>query len=108
MSFSEDKGRVLENAVYLFLRNSGQKMYYFKEKYECDFVLFSKKNCTTAIQVCKEITIDNQPREFNGLLEAMDYFNLKEGIVITQNQKDVFQIENKTIKLIPCFEYFLT
>ncbi|MGB0880699.1 MAG: ATP-binding protein [Polaribacter sp.] len=107
LSFSEDKGRVLENAVFLFLRNKGQKMYYFKEKYECDFVLFTKKKCTKAVQVCQEITTDNQPREFNGLLEAMNYFNLKEGIIITQNQKDEFQIENKTVKLIPCFEYFL-
>jgi uncharacterized protein len=107
LSFSQDKGRILENAVFVFLRNYGAKMYYFKEKNECDFVLFDKEKCTKALQVCYEINSDNKTREINGLLEAMHFFDLEEGFIITQNQKDVLQIENKTIHLIPAFEYFM-
>lgn len=106
LSFSSDNGRKLENAVYIYLRNKGAKMYYFKEKNECDFVLFDKEKCTTALQICYEINGDNKTRELNGLLEAMQFFDLKEGYIITQNQKDSLQIEDKTVYLIPAFEYF--
>ncbi len=106
LSFSSDNGRKLENAVYIYLRNKGIKMYYFKEKSECDFVLFDRDKCTTAIQVCYEINGDNKTRELNGLLEAMQFFELKEGFIITQNQKDSLKIEDKTVYLIPAFEYF--
>ena len=107
LSFSQDKGRILENAVYIYLRNYGTKMYYFKEKNECDFVMFKKEKCTTAIQVCYEINADTKTRELNGLLEAMQFFDLKEGFIITQNQKDTLQLEEKTIYLVPAFEYFM-
>ena len=107
LSFSQDNGRILENAVYIHLRNMGTKMYYFKEKNECDFVLFDKEKCTTALQVCYEINADNKTRELDGLLEAMQFFNLEEGLIITQNQKDTIKTKNKTIYLIPAFEYFM-
>lgn len=107
LSFNSDNGRKLENAVYIYLRNKGTKMYYFREKSECDFVLFDNDKCTAAVQVCYEINGDNKDRELNGLLEAMQFFDLKEGFVITQNQKDSLQIEEKTIFLIPAFEYFM-
>ena len=107
LSFSQDNGRILENAVYIHLRNMGTKMYYFKEKNECDFVLFEKEKCTTALQVCYEINADNKTRELDGLLEAMQFFNLEEGLIITQNQKDTIKTKNKTIYLIPAFEYFM-
>ena len=107
LSFSSDNGRKLENAVYIFLRNKGIKMYYFREKFECDFVLFDKDKCTTALQVCYEINPDNKTRELNGLLEAMQFFDLKEGFIITQNQKDSLKIGDKMVYLIPAFEYFM-
>jgi predicted AAA+ superfamily ATPase len=107
LSFSSDNGRKLENAVYIYLRNKGTKMYYFREKNECDFVLFDKEICTSAVQVCYEIDGDNKTRELNGLLEAMQFFDLKEGFIITQNQKDSLKIEDKTVYLIPAFDYFI-
>jgi uncharacterized protein len=106
--FSSDNGRKLENAVYIYLRNKGTKMFYFREKNECDFVLFDKGKCTAALQVCYEINGDNKKRELDGLVEAMQFFDLKEGFIITQNQKDSLQIEDKTIYLIPAFAYFVS
>lgn len=106
LSFSKDKGRILENAVYLFLRNKGTKMYYFREKSECDFVLFNKEKCIAVLQVCYELNSDNKKREIDGLLEAMQYFDLTEGSIVTQDQKDVLTIGEKIIYLIPAFEYF--
>ena len=51
--------------------------------------------------------IQNITKELNGLMEAMQFFDLKEGFIITQNQKDSLQIKDKTVYLIPAFEYFV-
>ena len=107
LSFSEDHGRKLENAVFLFLRNQGKKIYYFREKQECDFVIFEKNKCRHAIQVCLELNTDNQKRELNGLLEAVNYFELASGTIVTLNQKDQLTVEGKTVYLVPAHEFFL-
>lgn len=101
LSFSEDNGRKLENLVYQQLRRKNQELYYFKGKKECDFVVRSKNQSIQLIQVCYDLTIDNKDREINGLLEAMDFFELKEGIIVTLDQQEEFQLNDKVIKVIP-------
>ena len=107
LSFSEDKGRILENAVYIHLRNQGIKMYYFREKRECDFVLFEQEKCVNAIQVCQEVHAENQEREISGLLEAMTFFDLQKGFIVTFNQEDTLEMDGKTIYLVPSTVFFL-
>ena len=107
LSFSEDKGRLLENAVYQFLKqNSNYTLYYFREQKECDFVVFEKRNCKMLIQVCEIINGDNKKREIDGLLEAMQYFKMQEGIIITKNQTDILTIGEFHIKLIAAYDFF--
>lgn len=36
---SEDRGRLLENGVFLHLRMQSKEIYFHKEKKECDFVV---------------------------------------------------------------------
>lgn len=105
LSFTKDKGRLLENIVYIYLRQNSTKLFYFKEKGECDFVVFDKEKCTMLIQVCDEVHSENKDREINGLLEAMKFFELKEGIIVTKNQKDTLRFEDHVIQLIPAFEF---
>jgi predicted AAA+ superfamily ATPase len=100
LSLLKDQGRLLENAVYIHLRNQDNKMFYFKEKHECDFVLFNREKPECVIQVCYEINSDNQLREFSGLLEAMEYFGLEEGQIITLNQNDTMEVAGKKITLL--------
>src|SRR3989344_5712566 len=38
-SFSEDKGRMLENMAFINLRKKHKEIFYFQEKGECDFVV---------------------------------------------------------------------
>jgi len=42
-------------------------------------------------------------REISGLLEAMNYFNLKTGLIITINQTDQFIIYDNTIRVKPFY-----
>ena len=107
LSFTKDKGRLLENAIYIYLRQLHLKLFYFREKGECDFVVFDQEKCLMAIQVCEEIHSDNKDREINGLLEALRFFNLKKGVIVTKNQKDILKYEDIEIELIPGYEFVL-
>jgi predicted AAA+ superfamily ATPase len=107
LSFSKDKGRLLENLVYQFLRQKQYQLFYFRENKECDFVVFEKNKCKQVIQVCSQIDGDNKARELDGLIEAMEFFKLKEGFIITLNQKDKLGFNGKTVYLIPAFEFIV-
>lgn len=100
LSLSSDYGRLLENALAVYFRSNGIKMYYFKEKNECDFVLFKGNKCLMAVQVCYHLSNDNLQRETNGLLEVMDFFELKEGYIVTLNQTDTLKSGNKKINIL--------
>ena len=82
-------------------------MPYFKEKGECDFVSFAKGKAQEAIQVCYHIDDSNFEREYNGLVEAMEAFKLNEGTIVTLNQKDLFEKDGFTVRLLPAHEYLL-
>ncbi len=101
MSFSEDKGRLLENMVMMELRRESSEIYYFSEKYECDFVVFKNNKLQSLIQVCLQIDESNLAREVAGLTEAMQFFGKDHGIIVTAAQADTFIIEQKTITVLP-------
>ncbi len=105
VSGSPDLGRLLENTVYLSLRRSQKEIWYFKEKNECDFICRQEKNKYSAIQVTWQVGLQNEKREIEGLLEAMDQLNLTEGTIITFNQEDRLVKDGKTVKLIPAWKW---
>ena len=61
-SFTEDARHKLENLIHLFFRKTSEEVFYFKEKGECDFVTFEKKQPVSAIQVCLHLTSENLDR----------------------------------------------
>ncbi len=107
LSFSKDKGRLLENIVYLYLRKKNYDLSYFREKTECDFIVFEKGKCKMAMQVCQHLHNENKERETRGLLEAMEFFGLKTGIIVTQGQRDVLRLDNRKIELIPAHQFLM-
>ena len=107
LSFSNDTGRLFENAVYLQLRRTYKELYYFREKGECDFVVKEKNKVTNAIQVCTELSQETLPRELNGLVEALTFFDLEEGIIITMHQEDEIVQDEKKIHVIPAWKWFI-
>lgn len=105
-SFSGDHGRILENLVFLHLRRNCKEIFYFSEKGECDFVTFHKGTVNDVVQVCYELNPDNLDRELNGLFQALSFFELSEGTIVTLNQSDTFERDGLTAKAVPCHEYF--
>lgn len=102
-TFSSNFGRKLENLIYLHLRLKNKEIFYFKEKGECDFVIKTEGVISHAIQVCSEMNDENFNREFAGLMAALEYFNLSEGVIVTTNQSDEFNKNGKKIRLVPAY-----
>ncbi len=103
-STSEDKGQKLENIILLELVKKEAEVFYFKERGECDFIT-KKDGKLNAIQVTFELNDKNKEREINGLLAALSYLELEEGIIITNNQERELEVDGKKIKVIPAWKW---
>jgi len=106
--FSEEKGRLLENLVFMELMRQGKEIFYFKGKNECDFVIRDGINITGVIQACHSLNgFETREREINGLLEAMSFFNLEDGLVLTDDTEENFEQTGKHIKIMPVWKWLL-
>jgi predicted AAA+ superfamily ATPase len=106
-TLTEDRGRKLENLVFLHLRKSFDELYYFDEKGECDFVAVKNSQVIELVQVCYELTPDNLKREKNGLLQAMRFFNLTKASIVTFSNSDLIKEDEYEIMVVPAFKYLL-
>ncbi|HNS30335.1 MAG TPA: ATP-binding protein [Tenuifilaceae bacterium] len=103
-SFSPDWGQRLENMVFWELRRQNFELFYYNENNaECDFVVTRNGDVQILIQVCQSLNADNMHREAEGLTNAMEYFNLLKGYIITLNQRDTMVSEEKSIEVIPAY-----
>ena len=107
INFSQNKGKILENAVFVELKRRNKEVYYYSNKNECDFIIKDGTRITEAIQVCYVLDDTNREREINGLLEAMDKFKLKEGIILTREQTEEISGGNKKIQIMPVFRWLM-
>lgn len=57
--------------------------------------------------MCAEVSKENLPRELKGLMEALTFFDLEEGIIITMNQEDEIVQDEKKIHVIPAWKWFI-
>jgi uncharacterized protein len=105
VSFSSNQGRMLENLAFLNLRRLGKEVFYFKEEKECDFVVREGNKITQAIQVCYNLNEDNKEREINGLIAALEAFDLPEGLILTFSQQDILNVDGKKIAILPTWRW---
>src|SRR3989344_1846971 len=107
LNFTPNKGRNIENNVYIELKRKGKEIYYYADKKECDFILKEDTRITTAIQVCYALDNSNKEREITGLLDAMKTFKLKEGLILTYEQTEEFERDGKKIRIMPICKWML-
>lgn len=101
-------GHKLENLVYLKLRNPDDSMFYFvndADGTECDFVIERRDGTFGAVQVCWELSRDNEEREINGALHAMERFGLKEAVLVTRDQSDLISEGGRIIRVVPAWKW---
>lgn len=104
-AFSENKGKFLENIVFLALRKKYVDIYYYKTKKdkEVDFYLPREK---TFIQVSQSILESiTREREISALCEAMNEVEKTVGVIVTENEKDELVFNNIKICVIPIYEW---
>ncbi len=105
---SSNSGRYLENMVFLELKRRNKEVFYFSEKGECDFVIRKRNKIAEAIQVTECLDKQNREREVDGLVSALKKFNLKFGLILTNDEEDKFQKDGKKIKVMPVWKWILT
>ena len=106
--FNENRGRLLENLVFIELKRRSKEIYYHKAKKECDFVIKKGLEIIEAIQVATNMDdIDTRNREVVGLIDAMKTYNLKEGLILTEDEEGVEQHLDKTIRIVPIWRWLL-
>ena len=106
--FSENKGKLLENIVFIKLKNKyNNEIYYFSDKNECDFIVRVDSKIEKAIQVCYDLNDENKEREINGLINAMEKFNLKSGLILTLDKDEEIKKDNKRIKIQSIWKWLL-
>ena len=107
--FSENRGRLLENLIFLELRRGGIPIFYYKTAggHEVDFLLRDKGR-GKLIQVCYDLNhIDTFSREKKALLVGLQELGTSTGTIITDYEKRVEQIGKYTVNVIPAWEWML-
>ena len=105
--FSDDKGRMLENLVYIELLRRGKSVYFFKNPRECDFIMEERGTVTGAIQVCFELDRENRGRELGGLTGAIGAHGLDGGIILTYNQEETIMNGDSAISVPPVWKWLI-
>jgi len=106
-AFSENRGRLLENAVFMALQRGGGEIYYHKDRYECDFITRSNRKITQAIQVTESLADpDTKTREIRGLCEALEEYSLPEGTIVTRRDSGEEIVGEKKIHIRPVYDWF--
>lgn len=108
MDYQVDKGRLLENLIFLQLRRKYQEIYYLKGIREIDFCFISEgvlQLVNVAFSISGKETYD---REINGLLEAMNRMSISESTLIIGDGNSLkLTLNNCQINIIPAWQWLI-
>lgn len=107
---SENFGRLYENIVAIELLRNGFDLFYWKARNqdEVDFVIKKGTKVTQLIQVCYEMeNTDVKQREVKALNKAMEIFDLKQGLVITNKIVGEQKIDGRKIVYKPLWKWLI-
>ena len=106
--FSDDRGNAMEQAVFLELRRKGKEIYFYKERYECDFIVKEGNSVSEAIQVAYLLPDEKtRNREIRGITDACKAFGLKKATLITFDMSQDFTVEKIKIRAVPLYRWLL-
>ena len=106
-------GRLMENLVLIELKRRGykenQNLFYWRDYTgkEVDFIIKEGGRVKQLIQVCYELTPDNEKREIGALMKASRELNCKNLQIITWNQEDTIERGNLKIEITPLWKWLL-
>lgn len=109
MSFSEDRGRMLDNAVFLHLKRVGGELYYYKGKSgEVDFVIKRADGLLDLVQVCWGLAdAKTKEREIASLAGAMKELRVTDATIVTFEESDTLKISEGAVRILPVYQYLV-
>jgi len=100
--FSEDRGKFLENLVFIELMRRGKEVYYHRDRAQCDFLVKEGLKVTQAIQASYSLEEPaTRERELRGLLSAMSRYGLNEGLILTMDDFEDLEKDGRKIRVRP-------
>jgi hypothetical protein len=109
-SLSEDRGKLLENLVFLHLLKNEEEVFYYKTKsnLEVDFLIREKQKIKMLVQVCVSLgRIETREREIKATAAAMRELNLKNALILTDNEEETIKSEAGDIVVKPVYKWLL-
>ena len=110
ISFSENIGKIMENAVFLELLRREEEIFYFKAgtKEEADFVVKEGRKIKKIVQVCYDFSgLKTKKRETDSLIKASNELKCNNLLIITWDYETEEKIKGKKIKLVPFWKWLL-
>lgn len=107
-SLSKDYGKLLENTVFLHLYRKYKKIFFYKEKTECDYVFLDEKGKFHAVQVSYSLSdAETKKRETEGLVSACKRLDIRRGIIITMAEEYEFTADGIDITVLPAYKFLI-
>jgi predicted AAA+ superfamily ATPase len=108
--FSKNKGKFLENLVFLELRRRYAEIYYYKtaNSLEVDFLIKNGRKDISLIQVADNL--DNEKtrqREIDALIHAMDELKINKALILTEDTEEEIKLKGKIILAQPIYKWLL-
>ncbi|HPO05901.1 MAG TPA: ATP-binding protein [Candidatus Gracilibacteria bacterium] len=107
ISPSLNLGRILENIVFLELKRRGKTVFFHRNKYECDFVTWENNQIKELFQVCYDFNAQNRTREIAGLVEAMETYQIEQGVILSFDQEEIIEQANRKILVVPVWQWLI-
>ncbi len=104
---SEDMGKALENIVCLHLERSlceEDRLYYYSETKECDFVVVRGNRVDELLQVCWTLDDGDMEREVGGLLAAASATGCSNCRIVTFSQRQTIERDGLKVEALPVWE----
>ena len=108
--FSKNKGKFLENLVFLELKRRYPEIYYYKtaNNLGVDFLVKSGRKDIALIQVADNLDSEKtKQRETSALTRAMDELKLKKALILTEDSEKEIKLNGKTIIVQPIYKWLL-
>ncbi len=105
----QDKGKMLENLVFLELRRRGLECWYYRTRknLEVDFIWFTGQ--AQLVQVCYDLSDPlTYRRETLALEQAMTELSVNESVIISCSERKEVKTPAGSIRIIPAQEWLLT
>jgi len=108
--FSKNRGKYLENLVYVELKRRGGELYYYDtvDGQEVDFLIKNGIKQKQLIQVTESLSdVNVRKREVGSLEKSMKELKIKKGMILTEDETETIKIGAGIIDVKPIYQWLL-